>query len=160
MADHLAVMNEGRIIQVGSPEEVYARPANLFCARFIGNAGTVSGTVRSVEKGRVYVETPVGMLGALPGPEPLKAGDAATLALRPEILHAASPGEQNAFPAEIVSRMYLGEMVQYQLRSGSVELMATALAGGELTAREGEKVRLAFHPDHAIAFASEGGQVE
>ena len=49
LADRIALMNDGRIIQVGTPEEVYTRPADLFCARFIAGANTLAGILRSAE---------------------------------------------------------------------------------------------------------------
>jgi len=152
MADHIALMHEGRILQVGTPEEVYTRPANLFCARFIGNCNTVTGTVRSIENENVVLETAMGTLSGTAGPQPLAVGDDAVMTIRPELLRPASPDEENAFTAEVVSRMYLGEMVQYELGVADTTLLATVLGTGTPPASSGEQLRLAFDASEAIVF--------
>ena len=155
MADRIAVMNEGRIEQVGAPEEVYTSPANLFVARFLGGANVLNGPVKSVGKGLAAVDSPAGALAARIGPRSLTPGDAAAIAVRPELLHPAAPGEPNSFDAELVQRMYLGEVVQYHLLVAGLELTATTPGMGFLAARPGEKVRVAFDPQAAIAFPAE-----
>ena len=155
MADHIALMHEGAIVQVGTPEEVYTRPADLFCARFIGNCNSVTGTVRGISDGKVFVETALGTLSGRPGPQPMAAGDDVVITIRPELLRPASSHEENAFTAQVVSRMYLGEMVQYQLRAGHTELLATVLGTGAPTASDGTELRLAFDADEAVVFPTE-----
>ena len=155
MADRIAVMNAGRIVQVGTPEEVYTEPASLFCARFLGNANVLRGTLRSVAGREAIVDTPLGVLSARVGPVALSGGGIVAVAVRPELVHPAAPSEKNAFDARIASRMYLGEMVQYQLEAGGVEMGATALGAGLWTARPGDTVRVAFDPLAAVAFPDE-----
>jgi ABC-type Fe3+/spermidine/putrescine transport system ATPase subunit len=152
MADRIAVMNAGRIVQLGTPEEVYTAPRSLFCAKFLGNANELAGTLRSVDGGLATVQTPAGALAARVGPEGLGVGSAAVIAVRPELLRPAAPGENNAFDARVLSRMYLGETVQYQLDAGGIELSATPPAGSLASARPGDVVRIAFDPLAAIAF--------
>jgi iron(III) transport system ATP-binding protein len=155
LADRIALMNDGRIIQVGTPEEVYTRPANLFCARFIAGANTLSGILRTVEAGKGLVETELGMLRAQLGPEPPVPGEAAVVAVRPELLRPASPDDPNVFTAEVLSRMYLGEMVQYQLRARTTELLATALGSDLWPGAVGARVSVTFDPDQAVVFPAE-----
>ncbi len=155
MADRIAVMNEGRIEQVGAPEEVYTSPANLFVAKFLGGANVVSGRVKSCSDGLAFVETPAGTLAARIGSRLLVAGDAAVIALRPELIHAAATGEANAVDAELSERMYLGEIIQYQLLASGVELTATAPSAAPLGAHPGERVRIAFDARAAAAFPAE-----
>ncbi len=155
MADHIALMHEGRIIQVGTPEEVYTRPANLFCAQFIGNCNTVSGTVRTVENGNAFLETALGTLSGRAGPQALAVGDDAVITIRPELLRPASADEKNSFVAEVVSRMYLGEMVQYELRAADTTLLATVLGTGTSPASAGQELRLSFDANDAIVFPRE-----
>jgi iron(III) transport system ATP-binding protein len=153
MADRIALMRDGRIIEVGTPEEVYAHPRSLFAAQFIGNANIVDGTVREAGGGRVSVETPLGMLTARSGEGALRAGEAAVVTVRPESLHAADADERNAFEVEVVSRMYLGELVQVQLRSGDVELAATVSGASSKSWGAGGRLRVAFDAEEAAAFA-------
>jgi len=155
LADRIALMNEGRIIQVGTPEEVYTHPANLFCARFIGGANTLAGILRTAEGGRGLVQTELGPLWARLGPEAPALGKSAVVAVRPELLRPASTGDRNVFTAEILSRMYLGEMVQYQLRTRTTELLATALGSDLWPGALGEHVQVTFDPDAAVVFPGE-----
>jgi multiple sugar transport system ATP-binding protein len=92
MADRIAVMEDGRLQQVGAPRDVYARPANLFVARFIGSPpmNTVDGRVR-VDGGHTHVEIGAGHLDV--GPRPGVAdGDHVVVGIRPEHLHIADHG--------------------------------------------------------------------
>jgi iron(III) transport system ATP-binding protein len=155
LADRIALMNDGRIIQVGTPEEVYTHPANLFCARFIGGANTLTGILRTVEGGRGLVETGLGPLWARLGPEEPTPGTSAVVAVRPELLRPAARDDRNVFTAEVLSRMYLGEMVQYQLRAEGTELLATALGSDPWPGTPGEHVRVTFDPEAAIVFPAE-----
>jgi iron(III) transport system ATP-binding protein len=155
MADRVAVMNEGRIVQVGAPEEVYTRPVSLFCARFIGGSSTLPGAVREVANRTVRVETPLGLMSASEGPKKLSPGGRAVIAVRPELLRPASADAPNAFRARVVVRMYLGDMVQYQLRAGDLELTATVLGSDDWKASAGQDLTLAFGPGEAVAFPEE-----
>jgi len=155
LADRIALMNDGRIIQVGTPEEVYTRPADLFCARFISGAGTLGGILRAVEGPHGIVETELGAFRARLGPDPPIPGNGAVIAVRPELLRPASPDDANVFTAEVLSRMYLGEMVQYHLRARATELLATALGSDLWPNAVGEHVRVTFDPDQAVVFPAE-----
>jgi len=153
MADRIALMRDGRIVQIGSPEEVYTRPASLFCARFIGNCNTVEGSVRGVEDGLVLVETSVGTLRASPGEVQLKPGDRAVVAFRPELLRPAEAGEANAFETAVASRMYLGETVQVTLHAKGVALAASVVAGTGWSV--GETAVVCFDAREAHVFGAE-----
>ncbi|MEU4225563.1 ABC transporter ATP-binding protein [Nonomuraea sp. NPDC026600] len=86
LSDRVAVMNGGRIEQLGSPDEVYRRPATRFVAQFIGAANVLEGTVAD---GRLDVD------GILldPGPLPLRPGGRAVVAIRPERIRLSTPGQ-------------------------------------------------------------------
>jgi iron(III) transport system ATP-binding protein len=155
LADRIALMNDGRIIQVGAPEEVYTRPANLFCARFIAGANTLSGILGAVEGPVGIVRTDLGTFRARLGPEPPAVGKSAAVAVRPELLRPASANDPNVFTAEVLSRMYLGEMVQYLLRAGTTELLATALGSDLWPNAVGEHVLVTFDPGEAVVFPAE-----
>ncbi|HUR02077.1 MAG TPA: ABC transporter ATP-binding protein [Nonomuraea sp.] len=86
LSDRVAVMNGGRIEQLGTPDEVYRRPATRFVAQFIGAANVLEGTVAD---GRFDVD------GILldPGPLPLRPGDRAVVAIRPERIRLSTHGQ-------------------------------------------------------------------
>ena len=119
MADRVAVMDAGRIAQVGPPEEIYNRPATRFVADFLGEANFAQGTVS--EAGAVVrVRTPVGVIAAQ-GRASVIPGQAVTLCIRPERLRIVAPGQAGAqgstatarVKATVVGGMYLGEVRQY-----------------------------------------------
>ena len=103
LADRLAVMRDGRLVQVGAPEEVYARPAGRWTAQFVGEVNVLSGVAR----GR-GVDTELGRFD-LPGP----ASGAVHVAVRPEQLDLRPDGHGNA---EVVGREFRGHDVLYRLR--------------------------------------------
>ena len=103
LADRLAVMREGRIVQVGAPEEVYGRPASRWAAQFVGEVNVLAGVAR--EGG---VETELGRFD-------LRAPATGTVhvAVRPEQLEVTARHDGNA---EVVSREFRGHDVLYRLR--------------------------------------------
>ncbi|MDD4890617.1 MAG: ABC transporter ATP-binding protein [Phycisphaerae bacterium] len=68
MADRLAVVLAGRIVQVGQPQEVYRRPANRFVADFIGRTNFIAATVQSADAAGLHLQTAIGQLVSKPGP--------------------------------------------------------------------------------------------
>ena len=89
LADRLAVMDLGRIIQVGTPQELYNRPIDVFVARLLGPTNLLQGQVESQgadARGEVVVRTPVGRLigQMIPGQTP--QGTPVTISVRPETL--------------------------------------------------------------------------
>jgi multiple sugar transport system ATP-binding protein len=93
MADRIAVISDGRLQQVGPPQAVYERPANLFVASFIGSPpmNTVAGTL-SLGSGSAVVHTEVGSL-AVGDPGAATEGTAVVAGIRPEHLALAPQGD-------------------------------------------------------------------
>jgi ABC-type Fe3+/spermidine/putrescine transport system ATPase subunit len=124
LSDRVAVMNAGHIEQVGSPMEVYERPATAFVRDFLGRAITLECTVQR-DGSRCWLElaaAPASSI-AMAGDrlEPYAAGSAVHVACRPEDLQLAPPGSgsANAFRATIEEVLYLGERLEYKVRAGS-----------------------------------------
>jgi iron(III) transport system ATP-binding protein len=112
LAEKVAVMRDGRIEQVGSPEEVYSRPASRWMAEFIGEIEVLRGEARD---GRAECE-----LGSFPV-EGAGSGPVDVL-VRPESLAVDLHGPQGAASAEVVSRRFFGhdQLVELRLPSGQV----------------------------------------
>ena len=111
MSDAIAVMKGGRILQMGSPTEVYDRPGTRFVATFLGTSNLVEGTVTA---DGTALETPEGYV-ALPAPQ--AAGKQRTLSIRPERvrLGAEVEGLPTRFEARIATVMFRGSYAVYQL---------------------------------------------
>ncbi len=145
MADRIAVLSSGVLQQVGTPEEVYRKPANRFVASFLGDANFIPVDVVAVETGRVRLQSPLGPLTAdMENPPPV--GTALTAMLRPENLTFAAEEEvENTFSATLESGVFLGDHREWQLHAGDLPLLVNESAPP--TRRLGESVRLTIRPD-------------
>ncbi|MGH7767298.1 MAG: ABC transporter ATP-binding protein, partial [Candidatus Binatia bacterium] len=118
ISDEIALMNRGRIVQHGTPREIYSRPVNEFAADFIGAANIIRG--RLVEgpdaRGRARVETTIGTLMATlkGGPEP--TGKEVLIAFRPEQVMICNDGAlisgDNVLRGKLEGYTYLGESTE------------------------------------------------
>ena len=95
MSDRIAVMSRGKVEQIGTPEEIYAKPASIFVAGFIGSANLLPGTLDSVDDGRARVRLDSGTVVETLGATLAQPGDPVTVMLRPERL---SPRVDGAAP--------------------------------------------------------------
>jgi len=117
IADRLAILEFGRIGQIGAPREVYRKPRSRFVAEFIGETDIVEGRIASTVAGYSTVETPLGTFeGLVTDPEWKPAtGEAALVSIRPESWQLQNtPNGANAVRGRIADAIYLGEMAQYQ----------------------------------------------
>ena len=124
MADHIAVMRRGRLVQVGTPRELYTRPRSAFVAEFIGGTNLLHGTLEELGD-LLTVSTQAGLIHAKNGVEGLARGTPVLCSVRPESLRLKPAGEPNGSPgtdavnelvAEVRSIMYLGDIEEYSLQ--------------------------------------------
>jgi spermidine/putrescine transport system ATP-binding protein len=113
MSDRIGVMNEGRLLQVGSPEEIYEHPATRFVADFIGETNFLEGT----SDGPTRVVFPDGTaVSVIDGPATRMP---VTLAIRPEKLSFVADGAgvagSNAIPGRVRRRVYHGDVITYEV---------------------------------------------
>jgi len=126
VADRIAVMDRGRLMQVGPPPEVYERPNSRWVADFIGEATLIEG--RGAQNGKI--DSPLGQLTVSCQPKP---GETIWLALRPEKLrlHTEPPKEGgNRLPGSIVEVGYRGSLSIYKVRLADQSSVKIALANG------------------------------
>ncbi len=118
LSDQIAVMNRGRVLQVGTPREVYTNPANLFVATFIGRSTALTGTVAAVEGRRVALDAGGGVVvrGRVAQGKSLGPGDKAIAIMRPEDFEDAGGPGYNEFRGVVEMAMFLGSFVQLRLR--------------------------------------------
>jgi len=120
LSDRVAIMNRGRLEQVGTPEEIYEQPASRFVAEFIGLSNVVEGRVAEVLGTEMLVRV-AGLAvraRALPGAAP---GHAVLLFVRPsevELLPVESTSGPNVFAARVQKATYLGDAMDYRLQMG------------------------------------------
>ena len=122
ISDRVAVMQAGRIRQVGTPLEVYARPADPFVADFVGIANFVPATVRVVTPDGLLLESPLGSLQTRRAEE-IVPGQPVTVLLRPASLHLwARPGD-GRLRASVRSSSFLGGLMRHHVQVGELRLV-------------------------------------
>lgn len=128
ISDRVAVMNEGSIQQIGSPQEVYLRPANAFVADFIGRANLLDAQI----VGRTTEETEValrdGVRLKLPGAFDCVPGEAVKLVVRPEAVDLVAP-EAGELRGKIVLAQVTGALAQYRIALSSGETLEVEVLG-------------------------------
>lgn len=156
MADRVAVMRGGRILQEAAPEHVYDFPADTFVADFVGTMNLFRGRLLTWDGDTATVETPSGtkLVGSALSHNVMPPGQPAALAVRPERIvvsvagrHATdTPAGVTALRAQVETRTFLGDQVSYQVHSPDVGpvtvLQARTAAGTEGLAAPGEQVTL------------------
>ena len=157
MSDRIAVMNRGRVEQLGTPEELYERPLTRFVADFIGTTNLLSGAVESADARGALVRLAAGeaCLVATPG---LGVGHAVELSIRPESIFLKASNGHSAEGVEplhgVVEQVaYLGGNVLYQVRTrGGLAITALAPKTGQRFA-VGSDVDVVWSPSEALVLA-------
>ena len=116
LSDRVAVMRDGRVLQIATPRELYERPATRFVADFVGTNNFIAGVCRESDGVRTVVDTAIGPVTgrACPG---LAPGARCVLAVRPENVSLGAAGD-NAFTGRIVLASYLGNALRYDVEIG------------------------------------------
>jgi spermidine/putrescine transport system ATP-binding protein len=162
MSDRIAVMNAGKMEQLGAPQEVYESPATPFVAGFLGASNLLPGTIESVDGNNAKVRLSAGAVVALSaGRLPVRGGDV-QVGVRPEkldITHSERPGSgANEIQAVVTASTYTGVSTSYECAAsdGSKIVVYVQNVGGQAAvARAGESVRLSWDPEHTFAVAGE-----
>jgi iron(III) transport system ATP-binding protein len=126
MSDRIAVLADGRIVQEGSPREIYHAPATKFVADFVGTSNALEATVVGTGAGgRMLLETSAGRLEAVCPPQ-VGGGETVTLAVRPEDirLHRTAPAGVNVLAGTVGRIVFLGDYIHCELSVGTA-LLAT-----------------------------------
>ena len=151
VADRIAILNAGRLVQVGSPEELYLRPRTAFAATFLGPAALVPAQVVARSgSGRVEIETSTGVTAVALAPDACSVGQAGTWLLRPEHVRLADDDglHEGEVPLEAVvaSAAYLGSHWQLDLQIAGRPELDLVCHHAERVA-PGSGVRLSVDPE-------------
>ena len=158
LSHDIGVMSGGRLVQVGTPRSIYARPANPFVADFVGTTNFLRGEVRGFEAdgARVRVESEIGSVAATAS-EDVGVGDRVVLTARPEDVELAETPlvGVNAWPGSVEQKVYLGESIDFRVRVGERVLLARAHP--RLVTKIGEPLYVRIAPESLLALKSDGG---
>jgi spermidine/putrescine ABC transporter ATP-binding subunit len=150
-ADRLVVMSKGEIRQVGTGQEIYEAPADLFVAQFIGKANLLRGVIVRLEGDMAELDAGTGMMLRAPHRGRVRTGDRAALALRPEDLRLAESPVPNANNVSgTVGRInYLGAALHVTVRVGDT-VLAMALPRGSYRVAEGADAVVTWSPSAGV----------
>jgi iron(III) transport system ATP-binding protein len=155
ISDRIAVMDSGNVVQVGTPEEIYERPANRFVADFIGTMNFMSGEVVEVarEKDSVYVRTEFSekMLCRSPSMAATTPGKKVYASIRPEDVEVfTEPPEtrENLFKGTIAHKAYLGNFLYFFVSVNGN--MVRVQAPHNLPREEGDEIYLFLNPEKCM----------
>ncbi len=118
ISDRVAVMNQGRILQVGTPQDIYFRPKNIFVATFIGKSTLLQGKIVKKDADKVVVDVggEARIAGKLASDSGIKEGDEAVLVIKPEDFTVDPPEEPyNAIEGVVEFSMFLGSFTQLRM---------------------------------------------
>ncbi len=155
LSDRIAVMDGGKLIQVGTPTEIYRNPATPFVADFIGASNFLNGHVVKTTGDTLLIKVSAGRQISATTVRPLADGTAVRLAVRPEDIQAvnghAPPKDMNILEGAIRGRDYLGARFQYLLDLGGDEIRVEI--EDDIST---ERLSIAFSSRNCIAFPIEG----
>lgn len=155
LSDRIAVMNEGRLLQEGTPQEIYERPRSRFVADFIGETNFLEGTLEGLVGSKTIVkETSTGASIRCAARPDLAAGTSVTVAIRPErIFPVVDDTADSTIGGVLLSTTYLGDTVQYRVLVGSSEVIVQRPNALDDPARDwtvGGTVRLGWDETSAL----------
>ncbi len=152
LSHEIAVMNEGHIVQIGAPRDIYEHPKNKFVADFVGTTNFVEATVRGPQGAQGYyrVSTALGDLGAY-SVEALRAGDRVILSVRPEDVELSEqrPESGDVCEAVVDVKVFLGEYLDFQVKVGDRLLLARAHPS--LKTPVGQRIYVRTNPEKCVA---------
>ncbi|MGH3639160.1 MAG: ABC transporter ATP-binding protein [Mycobacterium sp.] len=153
LSDRIAVFNDARIEQVGTPTELYERPESIFVARFLGESSLFGGTVTD---GRTV---DVGGRRIVAGRGDSARGDTVAVVVRPERIRLVAgdsePDAVNAVPGTVVQEIYLGNSRKVEVRLSDDTVVLVRESAGSITATQpGQRVWLTFDPENTAILAA------
>jgi iron(III) transport system ATP-binding protein len=159
LSHEIAVMNDGFIVQIGTPRQIYEQPANQFVADFVGQTNFVGGTVIAVDAGtgRCWVRSTIGELTAQ-ATEGVVKDAAVAVSVRPEDLELSEqelkPADgENIVRATVHAQDFLGEYLDFHVKVGDVVLQARAHPS--LRTPTGDPIYLRMRAEKCIAIRTD-----
>jgi len=153
VSDRIMVMNEGEVMQIGTPFEIYSRPANNFVADFIGRVNFIPAKVVEVKPGGITIDA-FGHQKTIPSwSGEFAKGDAIKIVIRPESLLLQGSGTGESFiTGTIRQSVYLGRTVEYEIEADGVSSPVLAVTYNPVEEgfyKDGEKLGIDFNPEAA-----------
>jgi putative spermidine/putrescine transport system ATP-binding protein len=153
MSDRVAIFESGAIDQIGTPDELYNKPATAFVAGFVGENNALDGVVERVDGDQCLVALPTGLTTTAMNVGDIRAGAPVHLTIRPERigLSGTSAPSDNRFQATVDGRIYQGDHQRLLARLASGQVL-TVKIGPEATMAAGEAIDLCWPTADCRAF--------
>jgi spermidine/putrescine transport system ATP-binding protein len=149
MSDRIAVMNAGRVEQMGAPEDLYERPASRFVCDFIGTTNLLRGRVERLDGGSATIRLESGDIAHV-GADGLAPGADVELSVRPEAMTLVPAGAEGAIAGQVEQSAYLGASIQYQVRSAGGLTLTIILPKAEARVPVGTDVAVTWRPEEVL----------
>jgi iron(III) transport system ATP-binding protein len=152
LADRVAVMDRGKIVQVGTAREVYERPVNRFVAQFLGDCNLIPGIVRQSSETGCVVQTAVGTLTGVPAQNRPAEGAAVICAIRPHALVLNPPDSiPNRITARVTNAVFLGHLVHLDAAAEhDTPLQVVSLPHDASRLGPGQPIMLGVPPEQVV----------
>ena len=150
MSDRVALMRDGRIVQIGAPRDIYLKPTSAFTASFMGHSNMLAGTMQESE----LVDTAIGPMRVVGSAQP--AGSPVLVIVRPQsaLLHRGNAaGGPNRFAGKIAGLNFLGDQIEVDADCGAARLRLVVDSYGDLGL--GEQVVVELLPDRLVVVPNE-----
>lgn len=153
MSDRIAVMRDGRIEQIGTPDEIYNHPKTSYVATFVGNANILHGIVESAENENVVIDLGCGKISAESGMDKdsakLQPGEPVTLAVRSENIRLHDR-DTKGLPATVLEKTFAGGQLRVTLQLQDHTVLTASRYGINTEVKEGQQIFCSFRPEDAV----------
>lgn len=155
LSDRLAVLHRGRVVQVGSPPELYEHPQHVFVASFLGNANVLRAQISRVESGEMEAIVNDQLRFTIDSSNRFAPGESVLIALRPEGIRLTAQNAPHEFRATVESVEFQGTSVEYRIRSGGQELRVVASRSNSPEVSPREVVGVTIDHQHCFVYSGE-----
>lgn len=174
LADRIGIMNDGQLVQVGEPREVYNNPKNRFIEEFLGDTNMIAGTVDQTSADGVTVDSPVadglkvelGQRAINDGGSPaISSGDRVNVSIRPEVMDLetgdapADEPDTLSLTGTVQDRLYRGSQVRYSVEMGGERMFIEKSIQAD-EAEVGESVTIHVDPADLLLFDNRGRRID
>ncbi|HUT72488.1 MAG TPA: ABC transporter ATP-binding protein [Desulfatiglandales bacterium] len=153
LSDTVAVMRDGRIVEIGTPKKIYFDSDHRFVADFIGRANLIDGKVKAVEDSYTIIDSGIGTIACQKCPD-LSPGNAVTLCIRPEfikLMEGDTGDGRNIFWGRVESLIFVGEAYEGEISITDTRLITRIEPTANV--KEGDEIALSFDPDHCFVLS-------
>lgn len=157
LSDRICVMRGGRIVQTGSPQDLYDQPNSRYVADFVGTSNFIDGRIEAAGDGFATLATPSGLRFQGAATAGLTVGDDACLSVRPEQIRMSRDAVPGGLACTVHNRIFLGEHTEYLVQHpalGTVNVLTPRLIeSGDMSFQTGEQVHINWNPGRALVLS-------